>query len=160
VLKKFKPQVPISVMGANVFKPSSDTSYLVGSFSGLFNWDLKQQQIWDAIQQKPYSPPKRRGMPIGRDIVSGYSSDFQGGAVYFDYRKGAQRLGEGAAFPGMPDIIKNQPMSLWHLSLEIHVGRFYRFLFGPLSGFFVFFSGLIIGFILISGFVVWYKLHR
>ncbi len=160
VLKKFKPQVPMSLMGVNVFEPFSDASYLIGSFSGLFDWDMRQQTIRDAIKNTPYSPPKQRDFMIGEQIISGYSSDFQGGPVFFDYRQGVKRLGEGPEFPVMPDIIKDQPMSLWHLSLEIHVGRFYRFLFGPLSGFFVFFSGLIIGFILISGFVVWYKLHR
>ena len=61
----------------------------------------------------------------------------------------------------MPDeIIKKSPVSLWNLALELHTGRFFRFLTGPLYILIVPLTGLISIFLIISGVSLWFKYHR
>ena len=38
-LKIFRHQPPVSVMGINVFRKTGPGNYLVGSFSGIFEWE-------------------------------------------------------------------------------------------------------------------------
>ena len=85
-------------------------------------------------------------IPISSSLVSGYSKDFFGGKeVIFDYSKGAS-LGETAS---TPELLSAIPMSLWNVALELHVGRCYSPLLGPLSDLFVFLSGLLITLVLL-----------
>jgi uncharacterized iron-regulated membrane protein len=101
------------------------------------------------------------GPPIGDYLVTGYTDDFKGGEVVFDYDKGALSLDKDVSFVPMPDQIKKAyRISLWSVALEVHTGRIYQPILGlfyvlvvPLVGF-----GLI--FVLISGFIVWWKLHK
>ena len=74
-----------------------------------------------------------------------------GRAVVFDYSKGAD-------IPvSTPELLSRTPLSLWNVALELHVGRCYSPLLGPLSDLFVFISGLLISLVLISGYII---LHR
>ena len=56
-----------------------------------------------------------------------------------------------------PEVLSAIPMSLWNVALELHVGRCYSLLLGPLSDLFVFLSGLLITLVLLSGYII---LHR
>ncbi len=51
-------------------------------------------------------------------------------------------------------------MSLWNVALEFHTARIYKAFLGGLYILVVPLTGLFTLFILISGFIVWYKLHR
>lgn len=159
-LHKYEIQPPSSVMGVNVFEQLNDSVLLVGSFSGLFLWENNNGNIWDYIKRIPYSPPSRRGSPIGSNIVSGYSNDFSGQEVYFDYSTGAKLINTKEPFIAMPLKIEQQPISLWNLALEFHTARIYQFMFGDFYILVIPLSGLLILFILTSGFIVWYKKHR
>jgi uncharacterized iron-regulated membrane protein len=57
-------------------------------------------------------------------------------------------------------VTEAYPMSLWNLALEIHTARFYQIFFGSLYILFIPLSGLVILFILVSGFILWWKWHR
>ena len=48
-----------------------------------------------------------------------------------------------------PEVLSAIPMSLWNVALELHVGRCYSPLLGPLSDLFVFLSGLLITLVLL-----------
>ena len=158
-LKKFNYQPPMSVMGVNVFKKVSSDTYLIGSFEGLFLWNSKTGTVLDYIKKEPYVEPKGQFGPIGEFLVTAYSNDFYNSEIYFDYNIGAQSI-NGNKFADMPNKISNQKISLWNTALEIHTGRIFQNILGDFYILIVPLTGLSLLFILISGFVVWYKLFK
>ena len=126
----------------------------------LFLWNTKTGHIDDYIEKGPYVKPKMQGPPIGKNIVTGFSNHYNNTDVYFDYGRGAKLIELEDKFIPMPNIIENQPMSLWNLALEVHTARIYGSLIGVFYILIIPLTGLFILFILVSGFVVWYKKHR
>jgi len=157
----FNNQPPASVMGVTVFKKTAKNTYLIGSFEGLFEWNTNTGKVWDYIEKKTWVKPKKKSRPIGKYLVTAYTDDYKGEEIIFEYNRGAININNGIEFSKQPEIIAQEyRLSLWNLGLEIHTGRIYEFLFGifyilvvPLSGF-----GIL--FILISGFIVWWQMHR
>lgn len=141
---------PVSPMGINVFESVGPNDWLVGSFSGMFRWNSATNTVTDYFTGKTYTPEKSMRPPADH-LISGYSSDLECGDVTFDYAKGMSR-----DIP-MPEILKHQPMSLWNVALELHVGRCYSPLIGPLSSLFVFLSGALLITVLLTG---WILHHR
>ena len=70
-LKPFAVQPPVSVMGINVFRQLDSSSYLVGSFSGIFIWESETGKVWDYFTKLPYQMTGR-GAPFGALSVAGY----------------------------------------------------------------------------------------
>jgi len=160
-LKHFRSQPPASVMGVNVFKKVSTETYLVGSFEGLFLWKPNSGFIFDYIKKEPWSPPQAAGPPIGDFLITGMSTDFKNQEILFDFNQGALHFFGGIPFPQMPDeVLEKSPISLWNLALEIHTARLYKIIFGNLYILFIPLAGMLILFILISGFWVWWKRYR
>lgn len=151
---------PVSVMGVTVMEQVSAEEWLIGSFSGLYKWNAESGISHNAFTGELYKPKRTFGPPVMTNPINGYSKDFAIGGVAFDYAKGAVCLDANRQFPEMPFSAASAPMSLWHFALELHVGRMYGFFLGPLSGFFVFFSGLLFLFILISGYLVYKRRHK
>jgi len=150
------PQV--SPMGMNVFIPEGE-NWLVGSFSGLYKWNPTTGEVIDWFTNEPYK--KASGMPFGGHAVTGYTKDLSvtgGQPVVFEYG-GEPTVGGTKPFEvEMPEVLKNQPMSLWNFALELHVGRCYEpFLGSVVSVLFVFLSGLLLTLILVSGYIVYRK---
>lgn len=144
VLLDKKQSPKISPMGVNVFESDGKGGWLIGSFSGMFRWNPEKNLIVDYFTGK--ANQGKSMIPISSSLVSGYSKDFFGGKeVIFDYSKGAN-LGETAS---TPELLSATPMSLWNVALELHVGRCYSPLLGPLSDLFVFLSGLLITLVLL-----------
>ncbi len=156
-LKRFDSQPPISVMGINAFEAVAPHQFLVGSFEGLFLWNTKTGSIYDYIEQKPYVKPIRKGPPIGNFLIAGYFKNAQNKELIFDYDKG---LLKPSLLPKMPKSIEQTPISLWNISVEYHTGRIYEVFLGPLYILIVPLVGLMGLFILISGFIVWWKKYR
>lgn len=138
---------PVSPMGITVFRKDDAGKWIVGSFSGLYKWDPAKGIVEDYFTGKSIDKQDRHSFGIGKNTISGYSSDTPR-PVVFDYAKGADRH--------LPpnDLIESQPMSLWNFALELHVGRCYTPFLGPVSDLFVFIFGNLITLILISGFIV------
>jgi hypothetical protein len=153
-------QPPISVMGVNVFAKINPDQFLIGSFEGLFVWDESSGMVYDYIEQRPYVHIARRGAPIGLHMCAGFTRDFPSGALFFDYNLGVIPLETSEPFTPMPEEIKNQPMSLWNLALEFHTARIYDSLIGSFYLLIIPLIGLFTLFVLVSGFIVWYKIHR
>jgi hypothetical protein len=158
-------QPPVSVMGCNVLEPVEENIYLVGSFSGMYLWNIKNGAVADYFSQQPYVQPEGMQSPIGANMVAGLVEG-RNSAYWFDYNSGAQRM---ASFGGMPslnfpemtnEIRKASPMSLWNVSLEMHTGRIFEKWIGPFYILIVPLAGICILLVLISGFVLWWKLHR
>lgn len=143
--KKSAP--PVSPMGITVFQQENNGLWLIGSFSGLYRWQPDLGVVRDYSTNEIIDLTKKRPFDLGRNIVSGYTADTKE-PVVFDYARGADK-------PVTSDsLIEKQPMSLWNLALELHVGRCYTPFPGPFSDLFVFLSGTLIMLILISGYIV------
>jgi len=154
-LKKFESQPAISVMGINVLKKTKTNTLLVGSFAGLFEWNTKTGELIDYIEKKKYIKPTSRNTDTYNDIT-GYSSDLKNTEFFFDFKLGAIEIGNGNKIK-MPDEITKQKISLWNVALEFHTARIYSVFIGGLYILVIPLLGLISLFIIISGFVVWYK---
>lgn len=157
-LKKFIFQPPVSIMGVTVFEKTEVNTYLVGSFEGLFSWNSKTGEISDYIKKQPYTSTSAISKPIGDFLVSGFTRDYKNQEYFFDYNMGAININGPEKFAVLPQkIIKDTPISLWNTALEIHTGRIYHSLIGDFYVLIVPITGLVVLFILISGFIVWLK---
>ncbi|MGQ8336696.1 PepSY domain-containing protein [Sunxiuqinia sp. A32] len=157
-LTRFAVQPPVSVMGCNVLEAVGKSAYLVGSFSGLFIWDLERQLVIDAFTKQP--PKRNTGRPISDHLVAGYLKLNDSEHYLFDYSSGMQNL-KGLSNWEMPkEIINKSPMSLWNTALEIHTGRIFEHLIGPFYILYVPLSGLCLIMVLVSGFLIWWKAYR
>lgn len=132
---------PISVMGQNVWQRVNETTWIVGSFDGLYFWNRDYNTIVpynDIMQDGPQIP----GTAPDTQTISGYSSDFTNKECVVSYF-------QGSTFAEQPKFLDNKPISLWSLALEVHTGRIYA---GALGSFlFIFIIGFLIIFVLISG---------
>jgi hypothetical protein len=157
-MKRLAVQPPVSVMGCNVLEQTAPMQYLVGSFSGLFIWDIKSETVLDAFTLEP--PKGSTGRPISEHMVTGYF-EVNGQEHYlFEYDKGMQNF-EGLQNWEMPEkLLQKSPMSLWNAALEIHTGRIFEHLLGPFYILYVPLSGLCLLMVLISGFLIWWKAYR
>ncbi len=152
-LKRYPVQPPASIMGINVFKKHGHNSYLVGSFDGLFLWNPQTKKFYDYITKQKYNPNQTRA-------ITGFSSDFRNQEICFDYDLGAFNISGNQHFVPMPEQIRNSPISLWNVALEFHTARIYESLIGEFYVLIVPLVGFAVIFILISGFIVWYKQQK
>ena len=156
-------QPPVSIMGCNVFKPIDDKIYLVGSFSGMFLWNIENGAVADFFTQQAYVEPSGIQSPIGANMAAGLVEG-KDKAFWFDYNSGVQRIASSriiSIFPEMPEEIrKASPMSLWNVALENHTGRIFEKWIGPFYILIVPLAGICILIVLISGFLLWWKVYR
>ncbi len=153
------PQPPVSVMGLNVFEYMGNRKYLTGSFNGLFLWDMNTGGSVDFFTGEPHIASKGVGRPIAANMVAGLVVAGED-AWWFDYNRGALPL-TGRRFPDMPrEVLENSPMSLWNAALEVHTGRIFEHLVGPFYILYVPLAGLCLIMVLVSGFLIWWKVHR
>ena len=157
-LIKFKNQAPVSMMGVNVFKQINKNTLLVGSFEGLFKWNTQTGELVDYISKKAHQEPTGRNS-VGYNVITGYSKHFKNTEFFFDFNIGARALSSDKVIL-MPMEIKNQQMSLWNVALEFHTARIYSAFLGSFYILVIPLLGLISLFIIISGFVVWYKKRK
>lgn len=156
-------QPPVSVMGCNVFKPIGNKIYLVGSFSGLFIWNIENGAVADFFTQQPYVEPEEMQSPIGAQMAAGFVEG-KDKAFWFDYNRGMQQIaskkGNPFTFEMTEEIRKASPMSLWNAALEMHTGRIFEKWIGPFYILIVPLAGICILIVLMSGFLLWWKLYR
>lgn len=169
---------PVGFMGTNVLQQEDADHWIAGSFSGLYRWDARTGESWNLYTGQRYVAPKHQGIPDFTYSVSGYSKDLSARPVVFDYNRGAEyALGgaqkaaadddrqesvcyERADFSEMPEQVQDGRLSLWRVALETHTGRIYTFLPNIIIQLFIFLSGTFLLTVLISGFIIWRRLHR
>lgn len=140
--KRFKVKPEVSGMGVNVFMHENDSTWVVGSLSGLYRW----QPAYNKVEE--YMPGKKTA-------AVGYSTDLGQQPVVFEKRKGAMPL---SALHPMPDVLARQPISLWNCMLELHVGRLYAPLLREhITKYYVAYAGALMLLILISGIILYPK---
>ena len=157
---RIKKAPPISPMGINAFHQNEKGEWLVGSFSGMFCWNPITGEVTDYFTGEPHK--RSFGRPISNTAIAGFSADLaKSPEVVFDYSDGTRTKAEGVVLISkMPSEIQDQPISLWNFALELHVGRCYSPFLGPISDLFVFLSGLLLTFTLISGYIINKKKKR
>ncbi|MEI7726143.1 MAG: PepSY domain-containing protein [Bacteroidota bacterium] len=160
-LKKYPIQPPVSVMGINVLEKISPGRYLVGSFSGIFEWEPATGHTIDCITRNEYHDTGQSGPPFGSVTVAGYLRCNDTTRLIFDYANGVFPLEGKNPLPCIPaSIVAASPMSLWNTSLEIHTGRIFEPILGPFYILVVPLVGLATLFILITGFFSWWLAKR
>jgi len=158
-LQPASSQPPVSIMGCNVLKSIDDEVYAVGSFSGMFLWNIKTGAVADFFTRQPHVAQQGMARPVGANMVAGLVEGKQS-VWWFDFSRGAIGL-ESRIFPEMENKIRqNSPMSLWNASLEIHTGRIFEHLLGPFYILYVPIAGICVLLVLISGFFLWWKMFR
>jgi hypothetical protein len=154
------PQPPASVMGYNVFAKHPDGNVLVGSFSGLYSWDLENGKITDYISRQAYKAQASMAMPISANMITGYHIDQDGIEFLFDYNSGVAAIRNNTSFPTMIDDISQSRMPLWNFALEVHTARIFKPIIGDFYILFIPLFGLATILILISGVILWLKRYR
>ncbi|WP_347840681.1 PepSY domain-containing protein [uncultured Draconibacterium sp.] len=156
-------QPPVSVMGCNVLKPIGTHHLMIGSFSGMYLWNLQNGGISNYFSGETYQAPQSMTRPIGANTVSGLVQ-CKNKSWWFDYSRGAIELNaknQKSTFGAMPENIRQaSPMALWNVALEIHTGRIFEHLVGSFYILFVPLAGVCIMLVLLSGLYLWWKLHR
>ncbi len=118
--EQIKFSVPVHGMGATIFQQQSDGNILVGSFSGLFVWQEKDNS-YEAVTL----PEGTKGILP----VAAYQSE--SGVVVFDFFKG-KLFDQSSVFSTMPDSINNDAkMALWNFFFELHNLRIFQDYIGP-----------------------------
>ena len=160
-MRRLINEPPVSVMGCNVLEKKGESTYLVGSFNGLFLWNPFTGQVLDYLSGSSYHAPRVAGPPISKDMIDGWFADSSGNEFYFDYNYGVLPIRNKTEFGEMnAEIIKKSPISLWNLSLEIHTGRIFEPILGMFYILYVPLAGLCIVIVLISGFFIWWMGYR
>ena len=160
-LKPVESQPPVSVMGCNVFEPVADDTYLIGSFSGLFSWNVTTGYVFNMMTNQAVSKRVKSGRPVSDYMVSGLVRFSNKKMWYLDYSKGIQglvRFHQKAIMPG--SIKKNSPMSLWNFCLELHTGRIFESILGPFYILYIPVAGICFMLVLVSGFFLWWWIYR
>lgn len=160
-MRRLMNEPPVSVMGCNVLEKKGESTYMVGSFNGLFLWNPLSGQVMDYLSGSPYQAPEVSGPPISKDMIDGWFTDQSGNEFYFDYNHGVLPIRNHIPFGEMStEIIRKSPISLWNLSLEIHTGRIFEPLLGMFYILYVPLAGICILIVLISGFFIWWIGYR
>ncbi len=153
-------QPPVSIMGINVFEKIGRGEYLVGSFYGLYRWMPDFRFVQDYISKSTQFQINRAGPPLGQFMAAGFIQKRDGSEFHIDYNAGAIPLNSNLPFTEMPEqVIVKSPMSLWNFALEVHTGRFFKFLFGDFYILIVPILGLLALTTIFSGVIVWIKLY-
>lgn len=141
--QKMASQPPVSVMGPTVFEEDADGKWIVGSFSGMYNWSPSEGNVTDWFTGEKVT--KRTGAPFGKKAISGFSRDLGNTPAAVLYDKGTTDLSQ-------PEEMRYLPMSLWQVALETHTGRIF---FGnAATWFYITVIGGVVLWCLISGFAM------
>ena len=158
--KRLGSAPPVSFMGVTVLEQQDTNKWIVGSFSGLFEWNTQTGAIQDLYTGEPLYSVSVNGIPTFTNSVAGYYKPKDKEAIVFDYRRGAENTNMEPTFIRMPKSFHQARMSLWNVALETHVGRIYTFLPQIIVMLFIFLSGMFLISVLISGYVAYRKIHK
>lgn len=156
ICRPFRVQPPVSVMGITAFEKMEDGGFLVGSFSGLYQWYPDKETVINQVTGETVTQISQ-GNPFGATAVSGIIQSNSELLAYIDYDAGWIPLKRGTSVPFMPVEISKSPVSLWNVGLEVHTGRIFSVFLGDFYILYVPLMGLTTLLILVTGFIMWYK---
>jgi len=154
--KTFDTEPPISVMGINVFEILDNSDYLIGSFSGAFQWNPFNGTVVNYITGEPIQQKTGLSSPFGSLAIAGYTK-INNQEFFFDYDKGVIAEANSKASIQMPKVVKdNFPFPLWNFAQEIHTCRIYSPIISDFYILIVPLAGLAMLVITITGVIMWF----
>ena len=123
-LQPVTPPVPVFGMGTTVLEPLNDNQLLVGSFSGLYKWNVSDGT---GVDLDGKSAPTEAGLMPG-DVMAAAAIMHDGTfAGYADYKSGLRKQDNTPILdrPFPVEQFENRT-SLYHFLFELHNGRFLR----------------------------------
>lgn len=127
-----------------------DVTLIYGSY-GVWGHSKKSGEYNDFSQGLPTSVDRRSIKEVVRA---------RDDAHFFSYGSGEITPKGDTSLPPMPVSLSPGRISLWHFALELHVGRLYGNILGPLTPLFIFFSGLLLTTVLVTGRLLYRGYHR
>lgn len=154
-LQPVTPPLPIFGMGTTVLEAVADNQLLVGSFSGLYTWDVNANSAVDLDGNIAVDSGSLRPGDVMVAAVLIEEGALKG---YADYAKGMQGVGDIAIMdrPFPVDQMEART-SLYHFLFELHNGRFLRDLIGVWYILYVPLVGMALMLITITGTYDWLK---
>lgn len=154
-LSPVTPPLPVFGMGTTVLESIGDNTFLLGSFSGLYKWDLKANSAVDLQGKRAVDSGQLRpgevmaaGVLIDKGILRGYA----------DYTRGLQPVDDIPLMdrPFSAEQLESRT-SLYHFLFELHNGRFLRDLIGAWYILYVPLAGMTLVLIVLTGTYDWLK---
>ncbi len=163
----------VSVMSVNLLENyknvEQEDKIIVGSFSGLFLWDVNSGEITDFnLEQR--TDITNFDFKNSKYLVAGYFSTPSGEQYLIDYNKGIKKIDlslDSTSLNKNKDSFKqpkyfedNSFISLWNLSLEFHTARIYQIIFGGFYILIVPIVGFLTTLMLLSGIIIWFYRNK
>ncbi len=116
--------------------------------------------VKDHVTDKPVERQAGLAPPFGNVPVAG-RLEYLDREILFSYLEGAFSATGVADFAPMPEvIIKNSPISLWNLALEVHTGRIFFPLVGNFYILYIPLVGISTLVVLVTGFLIWWRSRK
>ncbi len=154
-LQVVTPPVPVFGMGTTVLEPLKDRQLLVGSFSGIYKWNVGEGTGVDLAGNKA---PEKAGLMPG-DVMAA-AAIIQDGRFtgYADYKRGLLKVDNTPILdrPFPTAKVKNRS-SLYHFLFELHNGRILRDAIGAWYILYVPLVGMALILVVFTGVFDWLK---
>jgi hypothetical protein len=154
-LQAVTPPVPVFGMGTTVLESLSDNQLLVGSFSGLYKWNVGDGT---GVDLDGNIAPTKAGLMPGKVMAAAAivrDGVFTG---YADYKRGLRKLDNTPILnrPFPVEQLENRT-SLYHFLFELHNGRFLRDTIGVWYILYVPLVGMALMLVVVTGTFDWLK---
>jgi len=154
-LKAVTPPVPVFGMGTTILESLNDQQLLVGSFSGIYKWNVGEGT---GVDLEGNSAPAKAGLMPGKVMAAAALIKDGTFAGYADYKRGLL-TGDNIPILDRPfptEELENRT-SLYHFLFELHNGRILRDSIGAFYILYVPLVGLALMLVVLTGVFDWLK---
>lgn len=152
---------PMFVMGPTVFDTLGHGGYLIGSFNGLFHLERATGKPIDMLTGK--EAKNISNVRPAKKMITGYFKTPEGEEFITTHEQGLLPIGESklkGRFRMPEQMESNCRMPLWNYMFEIHNGRFFKGLIGPLYILLVPFGSLFFFIVTLTGIYDWFIVRK
>ncbi len=148
-------------MGPTVFDTLGHGGYLIGSFNGLFHLERATGKPIDMLTGK--EAKNISNVRPAKKMITGYFKTPEGEEFITTHEQGLLPIGESklkGRFRMPEQMESNCRMPLWNYMFEIHNGRFFKSLIGPLYILLVPFGSLFFFIVTLTGIYDWFIVRK
>lgn len=154
-LQPVTPPVPVFGMGTTVLESLNDNQLLVGSFSGLFKWNVSDGT---GVDLNGKTAPTKAGLMPGDVMAAAAIMDDGILAGYADYKTGLRNPDNTPVLDRpFPVALLENRTSLYHFLFELHNGRFLRDTIGAWYLLYIPLAGIALMLVVFTGTFDWLK---
>ncbi len=147
--------LPIFAMGATVFREEQPNVWLIGSFGGLYRYDVESNKIESVLKAKPV---KMRGRPASVMVTAFVNWNDSTQYVVGHYKGLCNLKGKPLNEIEMPQaMVTNARLPLWNFFFEIHNARIFKAFIGAWYILIIPLGGLLCLLLLLSGIYDYFK---